>query len=107
MKQVGMTWQVDPEHWDEYRAIHLNPWPELLQNFAAHGIHNFNCYAFGTRVFATLEIEDDDVYEALAKAARTEVKRRWDAQVTIHVLPDAGEDTGKQFLQLERIFHSP
>ena len=30
MKRIGMTWRVAPEHWEEYKQIHLNPWPELI-----------------------------------------------------------------------------
>jgi L-rhamnose mutarotase len=107
MKRIGMTWQVDPACWEQYRAIHLNPWPELLTTFAEHGVHNFSCFAFGTRVFAYLEIEGEDVYEVLGQVARTEVKKRWDAEVTVQVLPEAAPGAGRQFLELERIFYSP
>jgi L-rhamnose mutarotase len=107
MKKVGMTWRVDPAHWDEYKEIHLNPWPELLQVFAEHGVHNFNCFAFGTRIFAYLEIEGDDVYEVLGKVAQTPVKKKWDEEVTVQVLPEAEDGGGIQFLELERIFYSP
>ena len=41
MKKVGMTWQVDPKYWEEYKDIHLNPWPELIEAIQAVGIHNF------------------------------------------------------------------
>ena len=107
MKKVGMTWRVDPDKWDGYKAIHLNPWPELLQTFSEYGVHNFNCFAFGTQVFAYLEIEGDDVYEALGKVAQTEVKKKWDAEVTVDVLPEAENGSGVQFMELERIFYSP
>jgi L-rhamnose mutarotase len=107
MKRVGMTWRVDPAHWEEYKDIHLNPWPELLQTFAEHGVHNFNCFAFGTRIFAYLEIEGDDVHQILGKVAETPVKKKWDEEVTVQVLPEAEDGSGIQFMELERIFYSP
>lgn len=105
MKRVGMTWQVNPARWDAYRQIHLNPWPELIAAIQAEGIHNYSIFAFGTRVFAYMEVESDDVYAALAALAATDVKKRWDAEVTTMVLPEAAEGSGMQFLELEPIFY--
>jgi L-rhamnose mutarotase len=112
MKRIGMTWRVKPEHWAEYRDIHLNPWPELLDAIRAVGIHNYSIFAFPdapagdrTRVFAYLEIEGDDVLEVFNQLAQTEIKKKWDAEVTAWVLPEAVEGSGVQFMPLEPIFY--
>jgi len=107
MKRVGMTWRVDPAQWEEYRQIHLNPWPELLKEIQAVGIHNYSIFAFGTRVFAYMEVDGDDALEALGRLAETEIKKRWDAEVTAWVLPEAEDGTGIQFMELEPIFYCP
>jgi len=114
MKRVGMTWQIDPAHWKEYKDIHLNPWPELLAAIQAAGIHNYSIFAFpqchpqgGVRVFAYLEVDGDDVYQAFNAIAQTDIKKKWDAEVTIWVLPEAAEGCGVQFLELEPIFYCP
>lgn len=107
MKRVGMTWQVDPVRWDEYKAIHLNPWLELVQAIQEVGIHNYSIFAFGTRVFAYMEVDGDDVGEALARLTATEIKQRWDAEVTVMVLPEAEQGSGVQFMELEPIFYCP
>jgi L-rhamnose mutarotase len=112
MKRIGMTWQVDPAHWEEYKAIHLNPWPGLIKEIQAVGIHNYSIYAFpqahpggGVRVFAYMEIGGEDVNEALQTLAQTGIKKKWDAKVTAWVLPEAAEGCGIQFLELEPIFY--
>lgn len=105
MKRIGMTWQVDPSHWEEYKAIHLNPWPELLDAIQAVGIHNYSIFAFGTRVFAYMEIEGDDPYTALGELSKTEIKKKWDAEVTRWVLPEAAAGTGIQFMELGSFFY--
>lgn len=107
MQRIGMTWRVQPEHWDEYKAIHLNPWPELIAAIQAVGIHNYSIFAFGDRVFAYMEVAGDDVYAALNELAQTEIKRRWDAAVTIWVAPEAVDGSGIQFMSLEPIFYCP
>lgn len=107
MKRVGMTWRVDPAHWEEYKAIHLNPWPELMEAIQEVGIHNYNIFAFGTRVFAYMEIEGDDPYAALNVLEQTDIKKKWDEEVTVWVMPQAAEGSDIQFMELEPIFYCP
>ena len=107
MKRIGMTWRVNPANWEEYKHIHLNPWPELIEAIQAVGIHNYSIYAFGTRVFAYMEIDGDDVYAALTTLAQTDIKKKWDAEVTAWVAPEAEDGTGIQFMELEPIFYCP
>lgn len=104
MQRVGMTWQVDPVHWEAYKAIHLNPWPALIEAIQAEGIHNYSIFAFGTRVFAYMEVADGDVGAALDRLSATDIKRQWDAEVTTFVMPEAEAGGGVQFLELEPIF---
>ena len=106
MQRVGMTWRVNPEHWEAYKAIHISPWPELLQAIQDVGIHNYSIFAFGTRVFAYMEV-DGDVATALDALTQTDVKRKWDEEVTVWVLPEAEDGTGIQFMELEQIFYCP
>src|SRR5512147_3075213 len=99
-----MTWQVDPVHWDEYKAIHLKPWPELIKAIQAVGIHNYSIFAFGTRVFAYMEVDGDDPYMALDRLAQTDIKKHWDSEVTVWVMPEAQEGSGIQFMEIPSIF---
>jgi L-rhamnose mutarotase len=102
-----MTWQIDPAHWDEYKEIHLNPWPALVKAIQDVGIHNYSIFAFGTRVFAYLEIDGEDPYAALNLLAQTDIKKKWDDEVTAWVMPEAVEGSGIQFMELESIFYCP
>ena len=106
MKRVGMTWRVNPEHWEAYKTIHLNPWPELLEAIQDVGIHNYSIFAFGTRVFAYMEV-DGDVATALDALTQTDVKAKWDQEVTVWVLPEAEDGTEMQCMELEQIFYCP
>ena len=110
MNKIGMTWDVKPEHWEEYKEIHLNAadeWPELLEMFASKGVHNFQCFVFKYRIFAYMEIESDDVYKVLQECADTEIKKKWDKKVMPWLKPEASDDTDQTFLEIERIFYSP
>jgi L-rhamnose mutarotase len=71
-------------------------------------VHNFSCFGFGYRIFAYLEIRDEDeVYEVLDKVAQTPVKKKWDVKVMPWLKPKAAEGNDVQFLEIERIFYSP
>lgn len=108
MKKVGLVWRVDPAHWEEYKDIHLNPWPELIEAFQEVGVHNFNAFAFNNLVFGYLEIEEGkDVFEVLDELGKTEIKQKWDKEVTVWVLPEVEEGSGIQFMEMERIFYVP
>ena len=107
MKRVGMTWRVKPEHWEEYKNIHLNPWPELLEVIQAAGIHRYSIFALGNRCFSYFEIEGDDAQAALDAVTRTDVKRKWDEEVTVWVMPEAVDGSDMQFMELEEIFYCP
>jgi L-rhamnose mutarotase len=107
MKQVGMTWRVAPQHWEEYKQIHLNPWPELITAIQEFGIHNYSIWAFGTRLFSYFEFDGDDLDAAMAALTRTDVKRKWDAEVTVWVEPKAADGADVQFMELERVFYCP
>ena len=65
------------------------------------------CFAFNYRIFAYLEIDDDDVYKVLQECADTAIKKKWDAKVLPWLKDVASEDTNLQFLELEKIFYSP
>jgi len=114
MNRIGMTWRIDPAQWDAYKEIHLNPWPELIAAIQEVGIHNYSIFALpdpqsqthGTRVFAYMEV-DGDVGEAMARLTDTDIKRRWDVEVTVAVLPEAVNGSGVQFMQMEPIFYCP
>lgn len=105
-QRVGMTWRVEPIEWDTYKQSHLSPWPELLGEIRKAGIRNYSIFALGNRAFAYFEV-DGDPQEALNRLSATEVKKRWDQEVTRLVLPTADDSTPVQFLQLDQIFFSP
>lgn len=111
MKRVGMTWRVYADDWEAYRHIHNNPWPELLSAIRQYGIHNYSIFELPQapgdgfrRVFAYMEVDGDDPAAALAALAETDIKKKWDREVTVWVMPEAIEGNGIQFLELERIF---
>lgn len=106
MNRIGMTWRVYPEHWEPYKHIHLNPWPELLAAIQQVGIHNYSIFALGNQMFAYMEV-DGDIGAALGKLGETAVYKRWAVEVNPWVMPEAVDGCGIQFMEIEPIFYCP
>ena len=61
---------------EEYRYVHANVWPELIQAAREAGLRNHSTFISGRNVIAYLEAED--IEEAFSRLLSTDVKRRWD-----------------------------
>jgi L-rhamnose mutarotase len=107
-----MTWRIDPIHWRQYRDVHLNPPPGIIEAIQKAGIHNYSIFALcsdsqdrAIRAFAYMEVEGDDIDQALEQLARNDTYRRWAREVGPWVLPQADEGVDDRFLVLAPIFY--
>jgi len=79
MKKYCIVIEIDPEHADEYIAIHKNPWPEMLQAIRDAGFTNEVIFYHNNQSIIFIECED---YEASNAALRaTEICKKWDSTV--------------------------
>lgn len=75
--KFAWTWTVKPEYLDEYVEMHLNPWPEVLEEHSKAGIRNYSIFQNGNQFFYCFEC--DDVEAAFAYIGKSEVCQKWDA----------------------------
>ena len=78
MSRYCLLGHVDPSRLDEYRNAHQAVWPELLDALRDAGWRNYSLFL---RDDGTLigYVEADDLDQAQAKVAATEVNDRWQA----------------------------
>lgn len=78
MARYCLLGQVDPARVAEYRRAHEAVWPELLEELRNSGWRNYSLFL---REDGTLigYAEADDLAEAQARIAQTEVNIRWQA----------------------------
>src|SRR5215212_8745762 len=75
MQRVAFRLRVRPERLAEYKQLHQEVWPELLDDIRAASIRNYSIFADGAELFSYLECDDwDAASEALA---RSDANRRW------------------------------
>lgn len=77
MSKYAWTWNVKTECLDTYVEMHLNPWPEILEEHRRAGIRNYSIFQNGNQFFYCFEC--DDVKKAFAFLDQSEACRRWNA----------------------------
>lgn len=75
--KFAWTWNVKEEYLEEYVKMHLNPWPEIMEEHRKAGIRNYSIFQNGTQFFYCYEC--DDVKTANAYIAKSEACNRWNA----------------------------
>ncbi len=75
--KFAWTWYVKEECLDEYVKMHLNPWPEILEEHTKAGYKNYSIFQNGNQFFYCFEC--DDVQAAFEYINKSEVCNRWNA----------------------------
>ncbi len=76
-RKFAWTWSVKPECLEEYVAMHLKPWPEILEEHRRAGIRNYSIFQNGNQFFYCFEC--DDAAKAFAYIDNSEACQRWNA----------------------------
>jgi L-rhamnose mutarotase len=74
-KKFAWTWTVKESCLEEYVAMHVDPWPEVLAEHTKAGIRNYSIFQNGNQFFYCFEC--DDVDAAFAYIAESEVCQKW------------------------------
>ena len=103
MQHVGFQFKVRPDRLAEYKELHKQVWPEMLQALRNAGWHNYSLFmrADGL-IFGYFETEES-LAVAQAKMAASEVNTRW--QQFMAPFTDANARPDESFLELEEYFH--
>jgi len=102
--RVCFQLQVRPDRLEEYRQRHTAVWPEMLEALAASGWHNYSLFLRDDGLLIGY-LETPSLERAQAAMERTDVNRRWQADMAGFFvdLGDDRPDTG--FLRLQEVFH--
>lgn len=102
MIRKAFVMTLNPGQEDEYRQRHNPIWPELEATLKEHGAHNYSIFldrAAG-RLFAYVEIEDEERWAAIAQTA---ICRRWWAAMAD--IMATNPDNSPVAVELEEVFH--
>jgi L-rhamnose mutarotase len=104
VQRVCFQLQVRPDRIEEYCARHAAVWPEMLEALHATGWHNYSLFLREDGLLIGY-LETPSLTEAQAGMARTEVNRRWQAEMSEFFEELDGLEPDVGFVQLEEVFH--
>jgi len=106
MKRFGWVARVKPEQYDEYKRLHADVWPDVLETISACNLRNYSIFHRDGQLFTYVEYTGDDFAADMAKMADDETTRDW-WDLVIPMFEDADPDTpgGNVWADMEEIFH--
>src|SRR5215204_5714890 len=102
VQRVAFRLRVRPERLEEYKQLHQDVWPELLDDMRAASIRNYSIFADGPELFAYLEC--DDWGAALEALARSDANRRWQELMSGYLATPVDPDAAAPLQLLEEVF---
>jgi len=100
------TLQVDPDRLEEYAARHRAVSPEMCRALEETGWRDYSLFLREDGLLVGV-VEADDLDEARAAMARTEVNARWQAEMAPFFTGIDGRPPDEGFWLLQEVFHLP
>ncbi len=106
MTRYCFTLQVRPEKLGEYVQRHAAVWPEMLEALQAAGWGEYSLFLRADGLLVG-HVVCEDLAQAQAAMARTEVNARWQASMAPFFSGVDGRPADEAFELLPEIFHLP
>ena len=106
MTRHGSVIRVKPEKLEEYKRLHANAWPGVLQMIHGCNIRNYSIYFHDGLLFSYFEYVGDDFEGDMAKMAADPTTQEWWAvcKPCHDPLPTRAE--GEWWAEMEEVFHT-
>lgn len=107
MKRMAMVIRLNPEKMEEYKRLHAQAWPSILQQITASNIRNYSIFLrepenllFGMFEYHGVDYEAD--MQAMAQDPETQ---RWWALTDPCQTPLDSVAPGEWWAPMEEVFH--
>ena len=109
MQRVGQIIKLKPGAYEDYKRLHAEAWPGVLDAISRAGVRNFSIYHWNGVLFACLEYVGDDLEADLALLTADPVMRDWwqltDALQEPVQGHSSGSVEGNWWKPMEELFH--
>ena len=102
VQRVAFRLRVRPERLAEYKQLHQEVSPELLDDMRAASIRNYSIFADGPELFGYLECDDWGV--ASEALARSDANRRWQELMSAYLATPVDPDAAEPLRMMEEVF---
>jgi L-rhamnose mutarotase len=104
MKRVGMVIHVKPEKLAEYKRLHADPWPGVLETLRKHHVRNYVIYQHADLLFGHLEYHGSDFAADMAEIAKDPVTQDWWKLTDPCQSPLVTRKDGEWWAEMEEVF---
>ncbi|MBQ4631609.1 MAG: L-rhamnose mutarotase [Clostridia bacterium] len=77
MKRFVLYAELKPDKVEEYKEIHKNAWPEILEIITKAHMHNYSISVIGNKVFTIYDYTGDDYDADMAEMEKYPVMQKW------------------------------
>jgi L-rhamnose mutarotase len=98
--------RLRPEREAEYRALHAEVWPRVLDRIADSGIRNYSIFLRDGLLISYFEYVGEDFEADMAAMARDEATRRWWELTDPCQEPVASAAAGERWAEAVEVFHT-
>lgn len=97
--------KLRPEKEAEYRALHADAWPGVLQRLSASNIRNYSIFLRDGVLFSYLEYVGDDYEADMAAVAADPTTQEWWTFTDPCQIPVDSAQPGELWAPLTEVFH--
>jgi L-rhamnose mutarotase len=105
MERYGSVIKVKLEKLEEYRKLHANPWPGVLNTLRACNIRNYSIYYKDGLLFSYFEYYGKDFSAESAKMAADPITQEWWKLTDPCQEPLETCAEGEWWARMEEVFH--
>lgn len=105
MKRYGMVIKVKPEKLEEYKKLHSQVWPEVLDMITKCHIRNYSIYHRDGYLFSYFEYEGQDFQADMQKMAADPMTQKWWDVCKPLQEPLETRADGEWWADMEEVFH--
>jgi L-rhamnose mutarotase len=106
MKRFGSVIRLKPEKEPEYRELHANAWPDVLEMIHTCNIRNYSIYLKDDYLFSYFEYIGDDFDADMQKMADDPVTQSWWKLTDPCQEPLESRREGEWWASMEEVFHT-
>ena len=106
MKRYGMVIQAVPERLEEYKRLHADVWPEVLDMIKKCNIKNYTIFHKDGYLFSYFEYHGTGFDADMAKMADDPKTQEWWAITKPMQKPLATRKEGEWWADMEEVFHT-
>ena len=106
MQRYGSVIKLKPEKLAEYKTLHANVWPEVLNMIRACSIRNYSIYYKDGFLFSYFEYHGADFAADMAKMAADPTTQAWWKLTDPCQQPLETRQPGEWWAGMEEFFHT-